>query len=460
MEVKKKMRLPARATVFYGAGIVLSKLVGVITTPIFTRAMTGEEYGLYSYYISILSITTMISGVFLTPAVFYSGLDKFPHNKRGFINKSILLVSLVNFCFCIILFTFKSFFRIENEFIAIILFQGVIDAIINSELLFSKFSYGYKRVLAISLSSSILSAILSILFVTTMKMGALGRALGLLLSSTAVAIALILSKNNRGKKGVGERNFLIRNATPLIPAVIARASIGWADKLIIRDRLGVSSLAKYSVAHTIGTALFALLGALSSALNPWLVRKLGSKNKGEVFPVIREISALASWGGVAVIALAPEIFAFLAPSEYRDAIYVIAPLALSSAPYFLFTAASVFIGFTEKTKAITTASIIGATVNIIANLLLISHLGYLGGAIAYLVAEAVMLSVAIILVKRWDKDVARALSPSFEVYLSLLVGVAFTMLYSNSPIRIFLLIIPACEVARHGFYCLQIAKEK
>lgn len=460
MEKKRKMRLPARATLFYGVGIVLSRAIGVLTTPIFTRAMSESEYGLYSYYISILSITSMISGVFLTPAVFYSGLGKFSDNKSGFVNKAIFLTSGINLCFCTLLFTFNSFLGINKEFAVIILFQGILDAVINSELLKSKFSYGYGKVLLINLSTSFLSAIISIILVCTLGMGAMGRILGLLLGGALVSIPLILTRKDRGSGGCGAGKFLIKNALPLIPAVIARASIGWADKLIIKGKMGVDSLAKYSVAHTVGTALFALIGALCSALNPWLVRKLTAKKREEIFPIIREISALASWGGVAIVATAPEIFAFLAPSGYRDAIYVIAPLALSSAIYFLYTVASVIISFDERTKIISLSSAFGAVVSLVINFALIPTLGYLGGGLAYFIGEVAMYSSAIFFMGKWDKEAARALSPTPELYISILIGVVFTLLYPHSSVRIFLLIIPLCELARHTFSCLQIAREK
>jgi O-antigen/teichoic acid export membrane protein len=455
----KKIRLPARASIFYLMGIVGSRAVGILTTPLFTRAMTEAEYGSYSYYISILSIASMISGVFLLPTVFYSGLGKFSNNKRGFADTGIILSSGINLCICIVLFTFNSFFGINKAIAPIILLQIFFDSVVTAELQRYKFSYGYKRVVAINLSSAILGAILSLALVFGGEMGAAGRILGLLISGGIISGILIYTRREGGVIGGEAGKFLLKNALPLIPAVIARASVGWADKLIIKRNLGDAALAKYSVAHTVGTAALALIGALSSALNPWMIRKLKAGDDGAVLFVTRELSSIISWGSVTLLALAPEIFAFLAPKSYSDALYVIAPFAISSLPFFLFSIASVLSGFYERTRFISLATALGATVSIILNIFLVPRIGFIAGGIAYLAAEIVMYLFVRRLLSGIGNNTAEALKPKGEIYFALVVGGAFLLLYGNLPLRILLLTVPLCEMVRHGFFCLDLVKE-
>ena len=460
MEKKNKIRLPAKASLFYGAGIVISKLIGVITTPLFTRAMSEVEYGLYSYYISILGIASMLSGIFLTPAVFYSGLGKFTDKKNGFIKSAIILSSGINLIFCIVLFTFSHIFGIKREFTVIMLFQGILDTVVTSELLKSKFSYGYGRVLAINLSSAIISTALSLFLVIHLGMGAMGRMLSLLLSAGIVVFVILIKGEFQGKSDKVERKFLVKNSLPLIPAVISRAAISSLDKLTVKAYLGVDALAKYSVAHTVGTALFPIIGALSSAINPWLVRKLRGGKRKEAFPIIGEISALIGWGSVIVITITPEIFSFLAPERYKEAIYVISPLALASVPYFIFTVTTVFLGFSEKTRIVSISAVLGASANLALCLTLISKIGYMGGGIAYFVAECTMALCSLALLRRWDKEASMALLGKLEVYITFAIGSLIPFLYGCRAARILILILPICQAIRHGFTCLELAKEK
>lgn len=455
----KKIRLPAKASLFYLLAIIGSRAIGILTTPLFTRAMSPEEYGSYSYYISVLSISSMLSGVFLTPAVFYSGLGKFSENRKEFANTGIILSSAVNLLICIVLFAFSGFFGITKQIAIIIFLQGFVDSIVTAELLRSKFSYGYPRVIAINLSSAILGALISLCLVFSFDLGAMGRILGLLISGAIIASVLLLRKGERPEISLDGGRFLLKNAPPLIPAVIARASVGFLDKLIIKSNLGASALAKYSVAHTVGTALLALIGALSSALNPWIIRKLRQGEENTVFSVVDELSAIISWGSVTILALAPEIFSFLAPKSYGDALYVIAPLAVSATPYFLFSILSVLAGFRERTRLISASTLAGAAVSIGLNLILIPRIGILGGGIAYLAAETVMYLSSFIILREHGRE-SSMLGIKPEVFISLGIGGLLILLYGRLPLRIFLLIIPAVMAVKHGFTCLDLAKEK
>jgi O-antigen/teichoic acid export membrane protein len=194
----KKFKTPARASIFYLLGTVGSRAIGILVTPIFTRAMDEGEFGLYSYYISILGIVSMISGIFLAPAVFYSGLGKFKGEKEDFSKTAILLSISINTLICTLLFAFNPYLGLNLQLIAILTLQGAVDTIINSELMKSKFAYNYGRVLAINLSTSVLSAAISVFLVLRLGMGAIGRAIGLLLPGAAVC--LLAFPRNREKK--------------------------------------------------------------------------------------------------------------------------------------------------------------------------------------------------------------------------------------------------------------------
>ena len=460
MAQAKKIRLPAKASMFYTLSIIASRAVGILTTPLFTRAMSAAEYGSYSYYISILSIASMISGVSLTPAVFYSGLGRFSENKRGFANAVILLSTAINLGICIVLFAFSDILGIERQIPLIIFIQVFFDTIVAAELLSDKFSYSYRRVVIINLSSAILGALLSLLLVLSLDLGAMGRILGLLFSGAAISFYLVLRRGDEGKASKAELRFLLKSALPLIPAVIAKASAGFSDKLMIKAFIGVDALAKYSVAHTVGTALFALITSLSSALNPWMIRKLRRGKFSAVTSVVCELSALICWGSAMLIALAPEIFSFLAPKSYSDAVYVIFPLAVSALPYFIFSINSVIAGFDENMGWISAATLAGAAISILTNLILLPRIGYIGGGIAYLCSETLMCLISSAFIRKRRGDALKASKPGLEIYFSLAVGGAFLLLYDHLHLRILLLIIPSIMAIKHGFACLDLAKEK
>ena len=459
---KSSLRLPAKASFYYIVSTIVGKGIGLILTPIFTRVMSAGEYGYFSYYISLLSIASLISSIFLSPAVIYSGLGKFNDNKLKFENATIILSFLINIGFCTLLFAFNRVLSLDNQLIAFILVQNLFDSIIAAELLSGKFTYDYIKVVTINLLSSFLAPILSLFLIFIFKTGARGRILGLLISAAFISSILLIKRLANLK--LPEKDhllFLLKNSIPLFPATIARAIMGWSDKLIVKSTLGVEVLAKYSVAHTVGMGLFGLIGALSSALNPWMIRKLSRENKDSLVSVIKSLCELISFGSVIIIGLAPEIFSMLAPDGYIDALYAIIPFAISTVPFFLFSVYSVIFTYLEKTKLISIYTLVGAGINLTLNLFLIKSLGYIGGAVAYLTAEGVMCLMASASVKK-EADYPRGIfvSAGFSILFSILFAVISSILYPYLPARLILLIIPACLIVNRGFICIDLAKEK
>ncbi|MBQ7374911.1 MAG: oligosaccharide flippase family protein [Clostridia bacterium] len=455
------IRLPAKASFYYIASTVIGKGASVLLTPIFTRAMSAGEFGAYSYYISVLSVVILLSGVFLSPTVIYSGLGKFKDEKSGFENSSIMLTAVITTAICLVLFTFNGVFGVDRRLVAFIYLQILFDSVVTAELLSGKFSYDYTKVVTINLVSAFLSPIISLFLIFRYGMGAEGRILGLLLTSGALALGLLFLRF--GSIKIPKRShtaYLLRNSVPLFPGMLARASMGWSDKLIINGRLGATALAKYSVAHTVGMALFGIIGALSSAINPWMVRKLSAREEERIFPVIKNLSEAISFASVFIMGLAPEIFAFLAPESYRDYTLAILPFALSTAPYFLFGAASVFITFSEKTRFISFASLLGAALNLGLNFLLISAVGPIGGAISYLISELAVFLSALWLLRGCDRRAYDMLKSPMPILFPLGFSMLFPMLYSFLSLRLLLLIFPGVMLVNRGFRCLMLVKEK
>ncbi len=457
----EKIRLPAKASFYYIASTVLGKGASLLVTPIFTRAMSAAEFGAYSYYISVLSVVLLLSGAFLSPTVIYSGLGKFRDEKSGFENSSILLTAVISTAICLVLFTFSSTFGVSRRLVAFIYLQILFDSIVTAELLAGKFSYDYTKVVTINLLSAFLSPIISLFLIFRYGMGAEGRIFGLLFASAALAIGLLLLRfGSLRLPRKSHTAYLLRNSLPLFPGILARASMGWSDKLIIKARVGVEALAKYSIAHTVGMGLFGIIGALSSAINPWMIRKLSAGDGEKVFPVIKNLAEAISFASVFIIGLAPEIFSFLAPESYGDSTVTIVPFALSTVPYFLFGVASVFITYSEKTKFISLSSLLGALLNLGLNLLLISRLGFFGGAISYLVSELVVFLVSLWLLQSCNRRAFEMLKNPMPLLFPLGFSLLFPMLYGYLPLRLLLLIFPAVLLTNRGFRCLSLVKEK
>lgn len=84
--LKKYNDIPiaAKATIWFIFCSSLQKCISLITTPIFTRLMTTEQYGQFSVYNSWLQIFTIITTLRLNWGVFSKGMSKYKNDRDGY----------------------------------------------------------------------------------------------------------------------------------------------------------------------------------------------------------------------------------------------------------------------------------------------------------------------------------------------------------------------------------------
>ena len=85
----KNIKVPAKASMWYVGASVLTKATGLLFTPIFTRILTGEEYGAYSLYMSYLGFFSLICAAGFSAGVIYKGFQDFSTKKEVFLSASL-----------------------------------------------------------------------------------------------------------------------------------------------------------------------------------------------------------------------------------------------------------------------------------------------------------------------------------------------------------------------------------
>ena len=84
LDMYRKIPLPAKASMWFVFCSVVQKGIAFITTPIFTRMMSTEEYGLVSVYSSWLSILTVILTFQLATGVYNKAMIKYEKERNAY----------------------------------------------------------------------------------------------------------------------------------------------------------------------------------------------------------------------------------------------------------------------------------------------------------------------------------------------------------------------------------------
>ena len=90
----------AKASLWFIFCSVLQKCVAMLTTPIFTRLMSTEQYGQFTVYNSWLQIFTIFVTLRLNYAVFNKGMSKYKDDRDGYTST----MQTVTFVLALVLF--------------------------------------------------------------------------------------------------------------------------------------------------------------------------------------------------------------------------------------------------------------------------------------------------------------------------------------------------------------------
>lgn len=443
--IQTRLKKPARASLYYVISGALTKLIGVLSTPIFTRLLSGEEYGSYTLYMSYLGLLTTVSAAAISQQVLYRGFEKYKGEKAGFLVSSLAVGESFSLAVSLVLLMLSPYLSLSYDMLFALSVQLLLDTAINLALASSKHEYGYARVILINLSTAALTPLLAASLTIGGGLGYRGRVYALLILSAAVALPIVIKIMKRARLfDKSKAKYVIKNSFPLIPGAASGAVSAEIDKLMVSAYLGPAALAKYSIAHTVGLGLGFITSSVSSALYPWIIRKL-SDGKTDDFtsllrPALRALCALVCM----LCTLVPEIFGLLAPKEYGIAKYSSVPLALCAVPSFASALIGVCIVYAGRSPYTTLSAFCSVMANLALSTLLIPNLDFIGAGISLLLSNLLSLFVNYILLSRCNMA---SLIPKSSIltpflYSSLLSALA-ALFYPYLHIRILLLCIPA-----------------
>lgn len=446
MKIKElfyRIKTPVRASIFYLGASVIGKAIGLITTPFFTRALSVEEYGKFSLYMSLLGGVSVILSAFNSGSSVFIGLSRYKNDKIGYLKSVMLVSSAFSALVCLLLLIFSSFLGIDARIIGFLTLQVLCDGILAATLSLSKYEYSYTKVFIISVISAALPPLMAAFLLKQFGGGYLVRIFTLLAVSFCLAVySIIVLSRKTERTEVSKVRSVIKNSLPLLPHTVSSAMAVQADKIILSSVMGEDALAKYAVVYSLGAGLGFTVGAIGSALGPWIIRRLeggeSEKISELVFPMVLGYFALSA----AVVAFAPETIKILAPISYLDALPALLPLTLCTPFTFLSTVATVGLIHGGKGRESVLASCVGAVLCLALNFMLIPRFGYFGAGLSMLVSKMVEAVIAIYFLSK--NGVKGILSPKlvFPILVSVGAGLCFYLLREQPTQRFLLLFFP------------------
>lgn len=450
--VYKNLPIVTKATVWFFICSIIQKAVGLITTPIFTRLLTVEQYGLFSTYNSWLSIFLIFTTFKLNYGVFNKGMSKFSNNRDTYVSTMQVLTTVLTTFFLIFYLLFHEvinrFTGLSTFIILVMIFQLYFEPAISFWSLKKRYEFKYLSVVIVTIVLTILNTFFGIIAVVLTTEKGLSRIVSYALVQAMIGIIIYIINFIKADErfNVKQAIFAIKFNIPLIPHYLSEYVLDQSDKIMIQKIASKAALGLYSIGYSVGMVMKIVISSLNSSLIPWIYNKLEALDFDLINKYLLSVYYFLSFTLILFMVLAPEIIYLLASKEYQEAVYVIPPITANVFFIFLFGMYGNIEFYYDQNKFTMYISIICATLNIVLNLVFIKLFGYIAAAYTSLVCYNILCLGHAVFLEYIFKDIYnRKLFQERKIlFISLMIDTStifISLLYKNIFLRYFLLII-------------------
>lgn len=443
-----KIPLTVKVSTSYAICSILQKCLSFITLPLFTRLLTTEQYGQYTIYSSWQGILMIFLTLNLAYGSFQTAMVKFEDRRSEYITSIQGICLLLSLVFLAIYLPFRNLWNQLFELPTLLVLLMVSEIIFTTATQLwmerNRFEFKYKSVVAITLLTSILSPILAFILVSSTDEKGYARIVGYAGVNILVGLIIFILNSKRGKKlyNKGFWKYAFGFNIPLIAYYLSQVIFNQSDRIMISHMTGTGEAAMYGVAYNLAMILTFVLNAINGSYVPWMYGKIKEGREEENKPISIVLIVLIGLMILCVIWFAPEIIIVMAGERYVEAIYVVAPVAMSLLLLFY---CQLFINvefYYEEKKMLVYGSISAAVINIILNYLLVPFFGFVVAGYTTLVSYIIFALSNFVTMKFALKK--RNLPDNMYDYKALLwlfivfmvVGFLGVSLYGNLIIRI------------------------
>ena len=384
-----------KSTVWFVMCNILQRGISLISTPIFTRLLTTEQYGVYSVYQSWYNIIAVFATLNLYVGVVDNGLTKFSNDKNAFTSAmqglSTTLTLSIFFIYIINLKFWNSILRLNTIYMVLIFVELLFVPAFQFWAVGQRYDYKYHALVATTLLISISSPIVGVISVLHTRYKAEARVFSYVLIQVFIGIILYLYNIKNGKTFYSKKywTYALSFNLPLIPHYLSQIVLQQADRVMINSMVGTGEAGIYSIAYTLSTLMIIVTSAIDDSFVPFVYQHLKSE---DYYPLKKVINVLLIFVGVCCLGVSlcgPELISLLASRSYYEARWIIPSVSASVYFIFLYNVFSNFEFYYEQTRFTMVASCVAALSNVFLNYIFIRKYGYIAAGYTTLICYVI-----------------------------------------------------------------------
>ena len=416
-----------KATLVFAIASFATSGINYLTTPIFTRLLTGEEYGAVSMYNSCYAIVRVIASMTLIfPGILNVGLYEHRENRWKYLSSMLGVTTVTTAVLGLLYALFPALFQellgLNNSLMLLMLLSCFALPATTFWTMKQKYEYRYQVTFFVSVGSAVLAqavAVAAVMLadsnldqVRLWSAGIVNMAVGLVL------FAYIL------KEGRAFLDFPLWKKTlivaiPLIPHYVSGELLSSINQIMIGNMVGKAEAGIYSLAAVLSAIGILLWRALTVMFNPFVNAKLGSREFRAIRETVKPLMLVVGVMCIIASLAAPEIIRVLATEEYLAGVYVVPPVAAGIFIHAMYDTFAAVSFFHKKSTRIMAATVTAAAVNLIGNYVFITAFGYIAAGYVTLLSNLVLTAMHYRNARRIEPE--EVYDPRFSLLLVVLV---------------------------------------
>lgn len=385
MNVKNKdVSIVVKSSAWYTVSSFITKAMGFITTPIFARILSTEDFGKFYVFANWQSLFAIFCGLEVVGTFNRARFDyKDENDFNSYISSCLVLTTIVTGTLMGFFLIFPTFFEMilsmNRKYIFFmfiyLLFLPAISAFQTKQGVL--FRYKINTVISFFsvLTCSSLALICANLYTSDRL---LGRILGQYMPIVGFGIIfyVIIIRTNRNIR-IKNWKYALSLSGPLIFASASGLALISCDKFIVERMCDPDALAQVGIIATCSHIMTIFTGCLDSAWSPWYYNKLSTKEYSELKKGYKVYTLFLlyciTWG----ILLGPEILTILGGDKYKNALVLLPPCMMMSYPIMLINQMCGIEVFNKKSGRIAILTTVVALFNITMDIIGIKYISYI-----------------------------------------------------------------------------------
>lgn len=430
-----KTALLAKNTLLIAISKVSTQLVLFFMLPLYTAVLSTGDYGTVDLIITYGGLFAPLIMLNVQQAIFRHLIDARSDKEaqHKVITNAVEITVLVSLAVAAVYLVANLFINIP--FAAAMAFYFA-SFIFGDLVLQVARGLGETKAFAIAgIAQGLLTAVLNLIFMLPLQMGAsgmlLGMALGLLIP--AIILAVVVGTHRSIKLSARDRatkKQLLAFSLPLMPNTISWWVFNASDRTVISVVLGVAANGIYAVSNKFSNIANSFSSIFYTSWSESAALAINDPDRDEFFSKVANMMMKAfSALGILIMCSTPIVFPFLVNEAYNEALLYLPVLVLGTIFNTVVSFYSAIYIAKKLTRQVMNTSIAAAIINLVVNLALIWFIGIWAAAISTAVAYG-----ALAFYRHYDmkKYVKITYEKNLFVALILIFAVASGLYYANT----------------------------